>query len=201
MYVRLFPEDPDLPEILFRQGRLYYDRQVFDPAVKLWGQLLEQFPESDYAEPAGELILDSFNRAQDYQNIETWARRLKQAPAFSSSAAQARLNTLIIQAVFKTGEQLAEQGKHDEAAAAYFRAAEEFPRDPRAKQAYYNAGLERQRAGQMAKAVEAFDRLIERYPGDEVAATACWRTAQLYDGIAQFSDAARLLQHVRRAVS
>lgn len=191
MYVALYPEDPDLPEILFRQGRLYYDRHIYDPAVRLWGQLLRDFPSSEYAEPAGELILDSFNRAQDYQNIETWARRLKEAPAFSSDASQARLNTLILQAVFKTGEQLAERGAHREAADAYFRAAEEFPQDPRAKQAYYNAGLERQQAGEMSAAVDAYDRLIERFPGDETAARGCWRVAQMFDGIAQFADAAR----------
>ncbi len=28
LYVQQFPDDPDLPEILFRQGRLYYDRQI-----------------------------------------------------------------------------------------------------------------------------------------------------------------------------
>ncbi|MBC7171942.1 MAG: tetratricopeptide repeat protein, partial [Polyangiaceae bacterium] len=35
LYVEFFPQDPDLPEILFRQGRLYYDRGVYDPAVRL----------------------------------------------------------------------------------------------------------------------------------------------------------------------
>ena len=32
---------------------------------------------------AGELILESFNRAKNYENIETWARRLRTAPASS----------------------------------------------------------------------------------------------------------------------
>ncbi|MEZ4340289.1 MAG: tetratricopeptide repeat protein, partial [Sandaracinaceae bacterium] len=49
LYVELFPDDPDLPEILFRQGRLYYDRQIYDPAVRLFGQLLERFPNSPYS--------------------------------------------------------------------------------------------------------------------------------------------------------
>jgi tetratricopeptide (TPR) repeat protein len=170
LYVQLFPEDPDLPEILFRQGRLYYDRQIYDPAVRLFGQLLERFPESEYANPAGELILDSFNRAQDYGNIETWARRLKDAPAFSSSESQRRLDTLILQAMFKVGEQLAERGQHAEAATAYLRAAEEFPEDERSRQAVYNAGLERQRAGDLGGAAEAYDLLIDRYPGSSEGA-------------------------------
>jgi TolA-binding protein len=191
LYVELFPNDPDLPEILFRQGRLYYDRRIYDPAVRLFGQLLERFPQSRFAAPAGELILDSFNRAQDYANIEQWARRLKTAPAFQNADAQRRLNGLIIQAVFKVGEQLAQRGQHREAADAYFRAAEEFPNDPRAKEAYSNAGVERQRAGDLAGAAEAYDRLIERFPGDRIAADGCWRAAQMYESIAQFREAAR----------
>lgn len=190
LYVQLFPDDPDLPEILFRQGRLYYDRQIYDPAVRLFGQLLERFPQSEYAAPAGELILDSFNRAEDYANIEAWARRLKDAPAFASAEKQQRLDRLILQSIFKVGEQLAERGEHAEAADAYFRAAEEFPRDDRARQAYYNAGLERQRAGDLPGAAEAYDRLIENYPGSTEGAQGAWAAAQMYESIAQFSDAA-----------
>ena len=191
LYVELFPNDPDLPEILFRQGRLYYDRGIYDPAVRLFGQLLERYPESQYAQPAGDLILDSFNRARDYANIESWARRLKSAPAFQSAEHQRRLDGLILQSVFKIGEQLAERGEHAEAANAYFRAAEEFPNDQRARQAYFNAGIERQRAGDLSGATEAFDRLIERYPGSTEGALGAWTAAQLYESIAQFADAAR----------
>ncbi|MEM9068976.1 MAG: tetratricopeptide repeat protein [Myxococcota bacterium] len=198
LYVQLFPDDPDLPEILFRQGRLYYDRQIYDPAVRLFGQLLERFPNSEYANPAGELILDSFNRAADYANIETWARRLKSAPAFSSAENQRRLDTLILQSMFKVGEQLAEQEKHAEAADAYLRAALEFPEDDRARQAYYNAGLERQRAGDLAGADEAYMGLIERYPGSDEGALGAWAGAQMYESIAQFSDAARFYEQYGR---
>ena len=194
LYVQLYPDDPDLPEILFRQGRLYYDRQIFDPAVRLFGQLLERFPNSEYANPAGELILDSFNRAQDYTNIETWARRLKDAPAFASAESQRRLDTLILESMFKVGEQLAEQGKHAEAADAYLRAALEFPEDDRARQMYYNAGLERQRAGDLAGADEAYTGLVERYPGSAEGALGAWAGAQMYESIAQFSDAARFYE-------
>jgi len=194
LYVQLFPDDPDLPEILFRQGRLYYDREIFDPAVRLFGQLLERFPESDYANPAGELILDSFNRANDYANIEAWARRLKSAPAFSSEESQRRLDTLILQSMFALGEQLAERGEHAEAAEAYLRAAEEFPDDERAIQALFNAGVERQRGGDLGGAAEAYDLLIQRHPNTEIGARGAWAAAQMYESIAQFGDAARFYE-------
>ena len=147
LYAQLYPNDPALPELFFRQGRQYYDYGVYDSAVKIWGSLLEKFPRSQYALAAGELILDSFNRAKNYENIETWARRLKSAPAFSSETNQKKLDTLIVQAVFKQGEQKAAAGEHGDAARAYLRAAKEFPSDPRAAQACVNAELEAQKAG------------------------------------------------------
>jgi TolA-binding protein len=198
LYVELYPNDPDLPEILFRQGRLYYDRGIYDPAVRLFGQLLSRYPKSEYAEPAGELILDSFNQAEDYANIEKWARRLKDAPAFQSAKKQRRLNKLIVKSMFKRGEQLAEQDKHTKAANLYFKTAEEFPENERAAKAYYNAGLERQRGGDLPGAAEAYDRLIEKHPKTEVGARGAWKAAQMYESIAQFRDAAQYYEKYAR---
>ncbi|MFK7991819.1 MAG: tetratricopeptide repeat protein [Sandaracinaceae bacterium] len=194
LYVELFPDDPDLPEILFRQGRLYYDREIYDPAVRLFGQLLERFPNSPYAVTAGELILESFNRARDYRNIESWARRLKDSPAFQTQESQQRLDALILQAVFATGEQLAGRGEHAEAAEAYLRAAREFPRDDRAPQAYFNAGVEYQADGNLSGAASAYDQLVDNHPGSEIGARGAWAGAQMYESIAQFSDAARFYE-------
>ena len=194
LYVQYFPNDPDIPEILFRQGHLYYDRAIYDPAVRLFGQLLERYPQSDYAHDAGELILDSFNRAADFGNIETWARRLKTAPAFQTAESQSRLDTLILQAAFARGEQLACQNDHHGAAEAYQHAAEEFPNDPRARQALYNAGLELQRAGDLPGASGVYDHLVDRYPGSTEGALGAWNAAQMYESIAQFRDAARFYE-------
>ena len=62
-------------------------------------------------------------------------RRLKSAPAFAGPEQQKRLDNLIVQSVFKQGEQKAAAGEHSAAAAAYLRAAREFPKEPRAAQA------------------------------------------------------------------
>ncbi len=194
LYASYFPNDPDLPEILFRQGKLYYDRHIYDPAVRMFGELLERFPQSPYAADAGELVLDSFNRAADYENIELWARKLKTAPAFKSPESQSRLDGLILGAVFKTGEQLADKGEHQRAAEAYTRAADEFPNDPRAPKALYNAGLSKSRAGDLEGADRAWSKLVAKYPGTSEGAQGAEQGAHMYESIAQFQDAARFYQ-------
>jgi TolA-binding protein len=190
MYIELYPNDPEVPGILFRQGRMYFERGIYDPAVRQFGQLLDSYPNSEYAASAGELVLESFNRSKDYANIETWARKLKGAPAFQNEGAQRKLDALILQSVFKAGESLAEQGQHVQAGEAYLKAAREFPKDERAPKAFVNAGQQFQLAGSLEPAAQAYNELIANYPGSNEGALAAWNAAQMFEAIAQFRDAA-----------
>ncbi len=190
LYVESYPEDKQVPELLFRQGKLYYDYGVYDPAVRQWGLLVEKYPRSSYAAGAGELILDSFNKSEDYENIETWARRLKKAPAFQSSAQKAKLDQLIIGAVFKQGEQHAKQGHHKKAAAAYLRAAKEFPKEPRAAQAAVNAEVSARRAADLKTLTQAAELLVRDHQHRKEAAQGLWIAANTYQELGLFSKAA-----------
>jgi len=191
LYAQLYPNDPALPELFFRQGRQYYDYGVYDSAVKIWGSLLEKFPRSQYALSAGELILDSFNRAKNYENIETWARRLKTAPAFAGETNQKKLDTLIVQAVFKQGEQKAAAGEHLEAAKAYLRAAKEFPKDPRAAQACVNAELAAQKAGDIETLKEGAKLATgKEYATKPESPQGAWIAATTLQSMGLFSESA-----------
>ena len=190
LYVATYPEDAAVPDLLFRQGKLYYDYGVFDPAVRQWGLLLEQYPRSGEAKAAGDLILDSFNRGKDYENIEVWARRLKTAPAFSAAAEQKKLDELIVGAVFKQGEQLAAAGAHGRSAQAYLRAAREFPGEPRAAQAAVNAEVEAKRAGDLATLAEAATLLAEKHGDRKEVPEGLWIAATTYQEIGSFAEAA-----------
>jgi len=191
LYAELYPDAPDLPELFFRQGKLYYDYKVYDAAVKLWGSLLEKFPSSPFAPPAGELVLDSFNKANDYDNIETWARRLKTAHGFESPSQQGRLDALIVQAVFKQGEQKGAANDHLGSAAAYLRAAKEFPKDARAAQACVNAELEAQKAGDISTLKEAALLATgKEYRDRPESPLGAWTAATTLQSMGMFADAA-----------
>jgi TolA-binding protein len=190
LYVRSYPNDKEIPELLFRQGKLYYDYEVYDVAVRQWGLLLEKYPNDQHAAAAGELVLDSFNKSKDYANIETWARRLKTAPAFQSPAQQTRLNGLIVAAVFKQGEQLSADGKHEQAAAAYLRAAREFPKEARAAQAAVNATIEAKRAGDLATLAVAANLLVTDHKARPEAAQGVWIAATTHQEVGLFAEAA-----------
>ena len=191
LYAKLYPNDPALPEMFFRQGRLYYDAGSYDPAVRIFGSLIEKFPQSPRAGPAGELILDAFAKSQNFENVEVWARRLKQNPAFKGAEQQKKLDALIVQAAFKQGEQLGGAGDHAGAAKAYLRAAKEFPNDPRAAQACVNAELEAQKANDVATLREASQLLTRgEFQSKPEAPLGAWTAATAFQALGLYNDAA-----------
>jgi TolA-binding protein len=197
IYAQFYPNDPQLPAMFYRQGKYYFDNANYDSAVKIWGMLLEKFPNSKESTDAGDSILESFSRAKNYENIETWARRLKALPAFGAAKQQERLDALIVQAVFKQGEQKATAGDHAAAAAAYLRAAKEFPRDPRAAQACVNAEQEAKLAGD-AKTLEEGAQLAmgPAYRDRPESPQGAWIATTTLQAMGLFGEAADIAEQM-----
>ncbi len=191
LYSQLYPNDPALPDLFFRQGKLYYDYQVYDSAVKLWGTMLEKWPRDSHAQMAGELIVDSFVRSKNYENIEQWARKLKTYPAFSDAKHQQKLEELIVQAMFKQGEQKAQASDHPGATAAYLRAAKEYPKDPRAAQAAVSAETEAKLSGDVTSLKEAASLVTGKdYRDKPESPMGAWVAATTLQAMGLFGDAA-----------
>jgi cellulose synthase operon protein C len=191
LFQQLYPTDPKIPDLLYRDGKLYYDYQVFDPAVKLWGILLEKYPRDPNAGKAGELIIDSFVKSKNYENTETWARKLKTHPAFADRTHQGKLEELIVQSMFKQGEQKATLNDHAGATAAYLRAAKEYPKDPRAAQAAVSAETEAKLAGDVSSLKEAATLVTGRdYRDKPESPMGAWSAATTLQAMGLFSDAA-----------
>ena len=58
---------------------MFYDYGEYDEAIKRFGVIVTKYPDDPNAGPAGDRILSALSKAQDYENIETWARKLKKA--------------------------------------------------------------------------------------------------------------------------
>jgi tetratricopeptide (TPR) repeat protein len=197
LYAQFYPNDPQLPAMFYRQGQYYFVNANYDSAVKIWGMLLEKFPNSEQSRDAGDSILESFNRAKNYENIETWARRLKALPKFAGAKEQERLDALIVQAVFKQGEQKAAAGDHSAAAAAYLRAAKEFSKDPRAAQACVNAEQEAKAAGDAKTLQEAAQLAMgPAYRDRPESPGGAWIATTTLQAMGLFGEAAELAEQM-----
>ena len=195
LYAQYYPKDVELPAMFDRQGRYYFDNAKYDSAVKIWGMLLEKFPNDSRSREVGESILESFSRAKDYDNIQTWARRLKALPSFAGAKQQEKLDGLIVVAVFKQGEQKAAANDHLGAAAAYLRAAKEFPNDARAAQACVNAEQEAKLAGDAKTLQEAAELAMgPQYRDKPESPSGAWIATSTLQAMGLFGEAAEVAE-------
>ncbi len=190
LYATLYPTDPEIAGILYKNGELFYVAGDYDEAVKRFGLIVEKYPKNPAARDAGNKILESLDKSKDYENVESWARRLLKVPAFSDSKNQEYLGKLVIDAGMKAGEQKADKDPLG-AAAIYLRVQKEFPTSKRGPQALNNAATLFTRAGKPEESVKVYGTLLEKYPQAAEAPGAAWSAGKLYEAAALWDQAAK----------
>jgi TolA-binding protein len=196
LYATLFPADKELVGIIFKRGKLFYDYGDFDNAIKMFGVIVTKYPDHPDAGAAGDRILDGLNKGQDFENIESWARKLKKAKAFSSPDQQQRLDRLIIESIGKSGDKYAEAGKFEQAAGFYLRVPKEFPGHPKAPEKMMNAGVMFEKAKQPEKAADVYLTLSEKYPKSPEADKAAFSAGVVYEKVVYYDRAADAFERV-----
>jgi TolA-binding protein len=196
LYATLFPKDKEIVTVIYKNGQFFYDYGDYDEAIKRFGLIVERYPDDPNAGPAGDRILQALNKAKNYENIETWARRLKKTKAFSSRDEQARLDKLIVNSVMKSGEKYAADGKFDKAASFYLRVPHEYPADGLAPKALNNAGAVLEKAKKQDEAVAAYKELADKYPSATEAPDALFTAARIEENVAYYDKAAALYEQL-----
>jgi TolA-binding protein len=199
VYATLFPADPEIVTVIYKNGQFFYDYGDFDEATKRFGLIIERYPASPVAGAAGDRLLECLAAAKDYDNIESWARRLKKAKAFAARADQERLDALIVGALAKSAEAAAAREDYPRAAEQFLRAAREYPQHAGAPKALANAGAAFERAGRPEAAVNAYKALGERYPKAPETPGALFVAARIEESVAAYPQAAALYEQLAKS--
>ncbi len=198
LYSTLFPNDKDIVTVIYKNGQFFYDHGDYDEAVKRFGLIIEQHPDSPTAAAAGDRLLECLGEAKDYTNIEQWCRRLKKTRAFAARKDQERLDNLIAGALLKQAEARAAKGEYAQAADLFRRVAQDFPDHPSAAQALSNAGAAAERAGRPDQAVAAYRALADKYPRSTEAPGSLLVAARIEESIAAYARAATLYEQLAK---
>ncbi len=198
LYATLFPADPTLVGVIFKNGQMFYDYGEYDEAIKRFGVIVTKYPNDANAGPAGDRILSSLNKAADYENIEDWARKLKKAKAFSSKDQQERLDRLIVESIQKSGDKYSEAGKYEQAATFYLRVPKETTDTKVAAQSMMNAGVMFEKAKQPEKAADLYLEIAENYgeKNQEIGEKAAFTAGQVYEKVIFYDKAAKAYELV-----
>lgn len=198
LFATLFPADPSIVGVLFKNGQKFFDYGDYDEAIKRFGVIVTKYPTDPNAGAAGDRILSALNKAQDYENIETWARKLKTAPSFAAKDQQDRLAKLIVESIQHSGDKYAEAGKYEQAATFYLRVPKETMDQRVSATAMMNAGVMFEKAKLPEKAADIYLDLAEKYGGaaPEVAEKAAFSAGVVYEKIIYYDRAAKAYELV-----
>ncbi|HEY6034605.1 MAG TPA: tetratricopeptide repeat protein, partial [Kofleriaceae bacterium] len=194
LYATLFPADDKLVGVIFKNGQMFYDYQEYDEAIKRFGVIVTKYPKDPNAGPAGDRILSALNKAQDYENIEFWARKLKSAPSFAAKDQQERLTRLIVESIQKSGDHYADGGKYEKAATFYLRVPKEPSVDQKtAAQAMMNAGVMYEKAKRPEDAADVYLELATNYgqSAPQLAEKAAFTAGVVYEQAIFYDRAAK----------
>jgi cellulose synthase operon protein C len=166
--------------------------------VKRFGVIVTRYPKDPNAGPAGDRILNALIKGEDYENVETWARKLKSAPSFAAKDKQEELAKLIVSSIRKSGDKYAEAGKYEQAATFYLRVPKETTDAAVAAQSLTNAAVMFERAKQPEKAADVYLDCAEKY-GDkapEIAEKCAFSAGQVYEKVIYYDRAAKAYELV-----
>jgi tetratricopeptide (TPR) repeat protein len=171
---------------------MFYDYGEYDEAIKRFGVIVTKYPQDPNAGPAGDRILAALNKAQDYENIENWARKLKDAPSFAAKDQQERLARLIVESIQKSGDKYADAGKYEEAATFYLRVPKETTDAKASATALMNAGVMYEKAKLPEKAAELYIDIAEEYgeKQPEIGENAAFTAGKVFERVIYYDRAA-----------
>lgn len=178
-------------ELLMMAGNSHRRLNQFEEAGKLFGQVLEEFPDSEYADDARysrlislynakdeklDAAVDEFVASKPTDEKKAQALLLKAealfrdqkyaeaAPAYEAIDRDSLPEKMQPDALFKLGWSLFEADQSELAASTFATFMEKYPRDPLASTALARMAIARQRSGDFPGALKGFNQLLEEYP-------------------------------------
>ncbi len=197
------PADPEVPGVLFLKANLYRRFDQFELAIPIFRSLIERYPRQDVAEYAANLLLDTYNRLQRYDQLLALADQLGKDSAFLRDREDlARTVTqLQRQSRRKRAEGLERAANESKDWSAYVAAATAYLDIYNADresadndEVLYNAGVSFEQGRSISQALLAYALLEKYYPNSRITARATARVGKIYGDIAMYDLAAAKLE-------
>lgn len=210
-FVCYVAESEELPTIKYRRARIFYESNRYEEAALLFRDIAWNHRDSELAEYAANLYLDSLNilgtqwqRSQCINDIRDSIEPL--AGFYCSNQAQRdahpdlcrvldqlRCDTLRLQA-----EAAQRERRYTDAAQTYVRIAREHRECGRLDEVLYNAAINYEAARLLGRAIRVRTILIQNFPESELAKRAVYLVGANYHALAIYNQAAEWYERFAR---
>lgn len=199
-FLALAPDSPEAPGARFLRANLLRRFEHLDLAIADFTVLVQAHRDHEVGRYAANLLLDSLNRLQRYDEMLRWVDVLRADATFVAANPDTaevldRLHATSLRRQAEAAERAARDGDPDGYArcgALYDQAAAATPDD--GDEALFDAGVCFEHAASVAAAVERYQQLGARYPRSKLAGRALARTGALLARVASYELAATALE-------
>lgn len=181
-FATLLPKSERAPAVRYRAAEIFYKHDQFDEARRRFEAVVEQYPASEVARFASNLIIESYLAVQDWDNVEKWSQRLidvaKNAKGQDGEGKEdfiSNLKTFRVGAQFKKAEEYDAAGKYEEAADTYVKLVDENPKHEFADKALFNAAVAYEKVKRFDTASRIYQRIYDQYAASDLAPRALFR--------------------------
>ncbi|MFH1673937.1 MAG: tetratricopeptide repeat protein [Pseudomonadota bacterium] len=199
-----FPRQETAPEVLYKKGELYFQKNMYEEAVKAFERIIQDFPASNVRLAAMKMLAKSYFSLRHFDlAARTYAQIIAECDQkITSTQSQelltARSNAFKMKALcrYKEAELHLKQGMCLKAAEEFEATAATFPEIEVADIALFQAATIYQANGAAAKALEIFPQIVKEYPQSESAPRALMKIALDHERNERLREAARTYERV-----
>jgi TolA-binding protein len=190
-YVKHYPNGGVAVEAKYKVARTLYDYNYFDESTPRFMEIVETHSDSPRAEQSANLVLDSYNIVEDWQQLHDAARRFaRNRTLMKNDSFRELIDGLLPEAAFKLISNYERRKEYEEAAKRYLAFTDEFEKHELADKGLANAAAMFTRAGQLDRAIKVRIKLVEEYPKSSLVADQIYAVATSYEQVVAYNKAA-----------
>jgi TolA-binding protein len=181
------------PKVIYLMGQVLYYANRFDEARPRLEEVITNYPQTDEAAYAANLLLNSYIAENDSPQIRKWSRafatmRLGGSEELATERGRQFQDTLE-KATYQVGADASARGDYGAAAEAYLAFVAEFPKSPNVPDALLSAAFNYDRLGRSVEANQLYERFVKEFPGHPEAKQFYYSIASNYEATFQLEKA------------
>jgi len=197
------PKDDELVGMKFLKANIYRRYNHFDEAIPLFMDILDHHRQHETAEYAANLLLDTYNRLQKYDEMLVLVDKLEGDKKFldGKDELNATLSKIKAQSLRKKAEKIEKEAKETKNFEKYVQCGQAYldiynrnPTDDQNDEVLYNALVCYQEGKSIGAAIQMFGLLKQYYPKSKLMPRAVGRIGKAYGDIAFYEQAADKLE-------
>lgn len=191
--------DPDLPTLLYDVAQIYYYKNHLGPARRLFDELIDGYPQTDFASFAGGLLVNSYRYTGDLTGMRAASERVASLDLGQDAELRETRNAgfvvLARASLFKEGEVYYNAERYDCALLSFLDyydryGAEGTDTDPKDIDfVIYNVAQSYSKLGKTTVSNEFYELLLRDFPHSAQAPRTFWRMASNYERVLELEKA------------